>query len=292
MKTFSLALALCLATSGAAAQQRGPVTLRFRYTAGQRARYATRTTQVMPGGAGTTTTTSSHEVETARVNADGSAVQRLHITRFDVSGGTIPEDLRGRVTSAVTGVTLEFTQDPRGHVSARRTIGTVPDEARPVLDGMLDSLDQIGAQLPEGPVSVGSTWHEQRTLHVMPGGDLDMRVDVTCTLREVRGVGPAQTAVVGIAMTLSTPPGANVRGVRLNGSGNATGEAVMELGRGRLGRGHTAGAMRVQMNISGRAINLESTFEHDMTPEAAAPANAAPARPASPARPTTTARPR
>lgn len=276
----ALSLALCIASTTAGAQTRSPVTLRFRYVAGQHARYTTRTTQVMPGGAGTTTTTASHEVETTRVNPDGSAQQRLRITRFDVSGATIPEDLRRRVTSAVTGVTLEFAQDARGHVSARRTIGTVPDEARPILDGMLDSLDQIGAQLPEGPVIPGSTWREQRTLHVLPGAGLDMRVDVTCTLREVRGVGPAQTAVVGIAMTLSTPPGANVRGVRLNGSGNATGESVMELGRGRLGRGHTAGAMHVQMTIGGRAIDLQSTFEHDTSPEAPAAARPAVARPA------------
>ncbi len=282
-RALALSLAFSLSSSIAAAQTRTPTLLRFHYTVGQRARYVTRTTQVMPGGAGTTVTTASHEVETRRVNPDGSAEQRLHITRFDVSGGTIPDELRSRVSRAVTGVTLEFSQDARGHVTARRTVGTVPAEARPLLDGMLDSLDQMGAQLPAGPVAPGATWRDQRTLHVMPGADLDMRVDVTCTLRELRGAGAAQTAVVGIAMTLSTAPGANLRGVRVGGSGNATGEAVMELGRGRLGRGHTTGSMRVQLTVGGRVIDLESTFEYDMTPEGAAPAATPATAPATPA---------
>jgi hypothetical protein len=44
-----------------------------------------------------------------------------------------------------------------------------------------------------------------------------------------------------------------------------------------MGRGHTAGSLRVQMNVGGRAIDLESAFTHDMTPEAPA------ARPPGPA---------
>ncbi len=274
MRAHPIVLAgVLLSAPGALAQhapRQGASLLRFQYAAGQRARYVTRTTQTMPGGEAPTVSTSTHEVETVRVNPDGSAEQRLRILRVDVSGAQAPEALRARVASALTGVTWAFTQDARGRVVARRAAGEVPDEVRPVLDGVLDSLDQMGAALPAEPVAPGATWRERRTLHVVPGaGGLDMNVDATYTLRQVRGAGPARAAVLGVAMTLSTPPGANLRGVRVNGSGSAAGEAVVELGRGRLGRGHTAGSMRIQMTVGGRAIDLQSRFEHDMAPEAA-----------------------
>ena len=278
MKTLSCAAALALALVAPDAAAQGLTRLRYQYAAGQRARYVTRTTQTLPGGSGEPmVVTGSHEVETLRVRPDGGADQRLRIVRLDIAGEAVPEAMRSRAASAIAGVTVEFTQDARGAITARRTVGSVPAELRPVLDDMVASLDQMGAILPAAPVAVGASWHDQRTFHVLPGGGLDMNVDVTYTLRQVRGAGPAQTALLGVSMTLSTPPGANVRGVRLNGSGGATGEASVELGRGRMGRGHTAGSLRVQMNVGGRAIDLESAFTHDMTPEALA------ARPQGPA---------
>ncbi len=268
MKTLSCAAALALALGAPDAAAQGLTRLRYQYAAGQRARYVTRTTQTLPGGAAPVVVTGSHEVETLRVRPDGAADQRLRIVRLDIAGEGVPEAMRSRAASAFAGVTLEFTQDARGAITARRTVGSVPAELRPVLDDMVASLDQMGAILPAAPVAVGAAWHDARTFHVLPGGGLDMNVDVTYTLRQVRGAGPAQTALLGVSMTLSTPPGANVRGVRVNGSGSATGEASVELGRGCMGRGHTAGSLRVQMNVGGRAIDLESAFTHDMTPEA------------------------
>lgn len=277
MKTLPRAAALALALVAPDATAQGLTRLRYRYAAGQRARYVTRTTQALPGAAAPTVITGSHEVETLRVRPDGAADQRLRIVRLDIAGEAVPEAMRTRAAADIAGVTIEFTQDARGAITARHTVGAVPDALRPVLDDVVQSLDQMGALLPAAPVAVGAAWHDQRTIHVLPGGGLDMSVDVTYTLRQVRGAGPAQTALLGVSMTLSTPPGANVRGVRLNGSGAATGEAAVELGRGRMGRGHTAGSLRVQMNVGGRAIDLESAFTHDMTPEAPA------ARPPGPA---------
>lgn len=277
MHTHLRALLVAMALPAAAHAQTagGAVALRYRYVAGQTARYATRTTQTMPG-ASPTVTTARHEVETVRVNPDGSAQQRLRVTEMNLAGEQLPAAMRTQVASAMRGLTLQYTQDARGLVSARSAVGTVPAEVRPMLDALIESLDQMGAQLPAAPVRPGGSWHVARPLHVVPGA-LDMSVDVTYTLRAMQGAGESQTATVGVSMTLSTPSGASLRGVRINGSGTATGDAVLELGRGRMGRSHSAGSMRLQMNLGGRNVDLQSTFEHDLRPEAAGPARPTPA---------------
>lgn len=277
-RTWSVALAVWAFAGEAWAQRGRAATLRFRYAAGQRVRYAARTVQHMPGGAGDTDTSSVHEVETVRVAADGSAEQRLRIVRMTMNGGGVPEPVRRRVTEAMTGVTVEFTQDPRGRVTSRRVAGPVPEEVRAVLAGVLESIDQMGAQLPEGPVAPGATWRERRAIALAPGGaGLQMNVDVTYTLRRVAGAGASQTADVGVAMTIATPPGASLRGATFSGAGSASGEATLELGRGRMGRSRTTGAMRVRVTAGGRDIDLETRFEHEMTPDASAAQRPTPA---------------
>ncbi len=287
---LALTLAASLALTAGEARAQAAAPLRFRYAVGNAARYTTRTTQTMPGALGTTVTTATHEVETLRVRPDGSADQRLRIASMEMAGPNIPTAVRERVTGAMRGLAVEYTVDARGRVTARRAVGEVPDDVRPVLDGVLDSLDQLGAALPEGPVARGATWHERRALRLAPGAtNLDMNVDTAYTLRELRGAGASQVAVLGVAMTITTPAGAAVRGVRMSGSGTATGESVLELGRGRVGSARSSGTMRVQVSAGGRNLDLDTRFEHQMTP--GAPPSAAPPRPARPARPAAPARP-
>ena len=284
MKPHLFALGLLLAPLPSFAQG-APRLLRFHYVAGQRARYTTRTTQTMPGALGTSTTTATQEVETVRVNADGSALQRMRIVSMELDGPMIPPTMRERVTAAMRGLTLEFTQDARGRVTARHPVGEVSPELRPVLDGVLESLDQIGAPLPEGPVAPGATWSERRTIHLTPGPtSLDMNVDATYTLRTHAGTGNAESAVVGVTMAISTPAGGATapQGLRMSGSGEATGESTLDLGQGRVGRGQTQGTMRIQLTVGGRAVDLDTRFQHEMTraegptPASITPASAAP----------------
>ncbi len=296
MKPLLPALTLALALVASEARAQPAATLRYRYVAGTTARYTTRTSQTMPGALGTTVTTSTHDVETVRVLPDGSAEQRMRIASMEMAGANVPAPVRERVTAAMRGLVIEYTVDARGRVAARRTVGEVPEDMRPVLNGVLESLDQLGAPLPEGPVARGGTWHDQRALHLAPGTtSLDMNVDTTYTLRQLRGVGPAQVAVLGVAMTIATPPGMAVRGVRMSGAGSATGESVLELGRGRVGRAQTTGSMRIQVAAGGRNIDLDTRFEHLMTPAPPAapprpPRPVAPTRPGAPARPATAPR--
>ncbi len=288
MKRLAAALGAVVVLWGAAAEAQTSTLLRMRYAVGRRARYTTRTTQTMPAPTGstlTTVTTATHDVETVAVTPDGGATQRMRIARMDIAGPAIPAEIRARVASAMTGLTLEYAQDARGRVTTdRRAVGEVPAELRPMLDAVLDSLDQVGATLPEEPVAVGGTWRERRAIRVAQGAPaLQMNVDTAYTLRQLRGAGAAQTAVIGMTMTITTPPGTTAGQVQVTGTGSATGETVVELGAGRTARGHTAGTLRMQVRVGGRAVDVETRFEHDMTPEAAAPAARAPAR--APARP-------
>lgn len=268
----ALALALALSLLAVEARAQPPVALRYRYTAGSTARYTNRTTQTMSGPLGTTVTTSTHDVETLRVRPDGSADQRLRIVAMTLEGPSIPAPMRERVAAAMRGLAVEYTVDARGRVTSRRTLGDAPEDLRPMLDGVLESLDQLGAALPEEPVARGATWHDQRSLRLVPGAaTLDLSVDTAFTLRELRGVGAAQTAVLATTTTISTPPGTAVRGLRLSGAGSAAGETVLELGRGRVGRAQTRGSMRVQVSANGRNLDLDTRFEHQMSPASPAP---------------------
>jgi len=288
-RCFCLGLALAVGGVGGPVYAQRTTTLRFHYAVGNSTRYTTRTTQVLPGSLGTTVTTATHDVETLRVHPDGSADQRMRIVSMEMSGPNIPAALRDRSTTALRNVAVEYTVDARGRVTTRRAVGTVPDDLRPVFDGVLESLDQLGAVLPEGPVAPGAVWHERRSLHLAPGiAGFDVNVDTAYTLRELRGEGAAQVAVVGVSMTLTTPAGAAVRGVRMAGTGSATGESILELGRGRLGSARSNGTMRVQVSAEGRTLDLDTRFEHQMTPRASSPL----ARPASPMRPGSPMRPR
>ena len=275
-----LALTLTVAGAGASAQPQpaadagarptaaaqAPVTLRFRYVAGQRVRYTTRTVQMLPGTAGQATTTGAVSIETVRVNADGSAEQRLRVESLDMTGRAIPPEVRERFTRAMRGVTMEYTQNPRGQITARRPATGITPEIRPIVDAVMESLDQMSAQLPESPVSVGQSWNESRTLHLAPGAgaNLDMNVNVTYTLREVRGTGTNQTAVIGLAMTTRTAQGAQIATIPVTGAGSATGELVAETGRGAINRSQSNGSMTLELTVRGRSTRVETRFENEM----------------------------
>ena len=137
----------------------------------QRVRQVDRGVRVVGGGG-----------QDGSVAVDGAADQRLRIVRLDIASDAIPEEARSSAAAALANVTIDFTQDARGAITARHMVGTVPEALRPILDNVVESLDQMGAILPAAPVAVGAAWHDQRTFHVMPGGALDMLIDVTYTL--------------------------------------------------------------------------------------------------------------
>lgn len=271
--SLPLALAALTLTSTAAAQPRDigapavsdAVSLRLRYRAGSAARFTTRTVQTSgaEGAATRSTTTATVSIETRAVTPEGDAQQRMRFERLSIENPSLAAPLRERISRALTGASIEYTQSPRGEISARSAAGGVPDELRPVIDAMMQSLDQMGPQLPERAVRVGERWTERRTMHLapLPGTRVDMRYETEFTLRALR---PDGAAVLGLAVTLSTPEGASIAGIPFRGDGSATGETVIDLARGVVRESHTQGEMGVHLTVRGRTVDVPSRFENEM----------------------------
>lgn len=267
----ALALLAALSLPSAAAAQPAPppageaTTLRLRFRAGSTARYATRTVQTSGGGAQATQTTSTAviAVETLAVTPAGDAQQRMRFERMTLENPALPAAVRDRVSRALVGAAIGYTQGPRGDITAREAATGVAAEMRPILDATMQSLDQMGAQLPERAVRVGERWSERRTMHLapIPGTSVDMRYETEYTLRALR---PDGAAVLGVAVTLSTPDGASVAGIPFRGEGRAEGETVIDLARGAVRESRTTGEMTVHLTVRGRTVDVPSRFENEM----------------------------
>lgn len=239
------------------------VTLRLRYAPGV-ARYSTRTVQFAGPNGARSVSAATIAIETLGVTDRGEARRRLRFERMTLENAALPADARARVSRGLAGASVGYTQNARGEITAREPLSGVADELRPVLEAVMQSLDQMGAQLPEGPVRVGDRWSERHTMHLapLPGMNVDLRYETGFTLRALR---PDGTAVLGVAVTLATPEGATLAGMPFRGEGSAQGETLLDLARGLVRESHTAGSMNVHVSPRGqREVTIPSRFENEM----------------------------
>jgi hypothetical protein len=236
------------------------------YTPNQHVTYTTRSVQTAPAPAGQTTTVGTVEIATTAVNPDGSAQLQMRITNMDIQGAAIPASARQQVSQGIAGLTMSYTQNARGQVVNRQEPTGVSPQMRPLVDGVLQSLDQMSPQLPEQAVSIGATWQDHRTTHVTmgPGMQMDLTIDVTYTLRELRNGPHGQTAIIGLAMTMAIGTGSAVANIPITGTGNATGEMTLELSRGVLADSHSTGTMNMHVSAQGRTADVATTFTNEM----------------------------
>lgn len=250
------------ADAGAPQPSGEAVTLRLRYAPGV-VRYATRSVQTAGPANARTTSTATVALETVSVSAAGEARRRMRFERMSLENPAIPADVRARISRGLAGAAIEYTQNPRGEITSREPVAGVADELRPVLDAVMQSLEQMGAQLPERPVRVGERWTERRTMHLapLPGMNVDMTYAMEFTLRALR---PDGAAVLDVAVTLATPEGATIAGMPFRGDGSARGETVLDLGRGVVRESRTTGEMTVHVTARGRTVDVPSRFENEM----------------------------
>jgi hypothetical protein len=252
------------------------------YVPGQTVRYVTRGVQSAPPPAGESRTTGHVEIQTVSVQPNGNAQLRMRITGMDVQGANVNDTVRQQIARGVSGMSMTYTQDPRGRISDRQAPQGVAPEFRPLIEGVLQSLDQMSPQLPENPVSIGDHWNDHRTMHLSlgPSMALDMDIDVTYTLTAVT---PGQSATLGFQMTMGMGQGAHMGNATVTGQGRATGEMQLDLAHGALVSSRSNGEMnmhiRAQQANGGapREADMHTTFQNEMTREGGAGAGAAPA---------------
>jgi len=286
--TASLTLGLCLmAIAPAAIAQHGAVhghgpavapahagatTLRMTYMPGQTVRYVTHAVQQAPAPIGETRTTGHVEIDTVAVRPDGSANLRMRITGMEVQGANVNDAARQQIQRGVAGMALTYTQDARGHITDRAQPSGISAEFRPLIEGVLQSLDQMSPQLPEGAVAVGDHWTDHRTMHLSlgPSMAIDMDIDVTYTLAAVT---PGQSATLNFQMTMGMGHGATVGTATITGLGHASGDMQLDLSHGALASSHSAGDMNMHVaNTNGRVADMHTTYTNTMEREGAAPA--------------------
>ncbi len=254
-----------------------PTVLRLTYVAGQNLRYVTHAVQTAPAPVGETRTTGHVEIETVSVRPDGAAALRMRITGMEVQGANVTDAARQQIQRGVAGMTMNYVQDTRGRISERQTPSGIAPEFRPLVEGVLQSLDQMSPQMPEGAVSVGDHWADHRTMHISLGPSIaiDMDINVTYTLGAVT---PGQSATINFQMTMGMAHGAQMQGATITGQGAATGNMVMDLAHGALVSSHSSGDMNMHIvAANGRVADMRTTYTNDMAREGtgAAPAAAA-----------------
>ncbi len=250
----------------------GGTVLRITYVQGYHGRYVQRTTQTIegaqPGRSVTSVTRSTMDFETVAVHPDGTADEQMRVAEMDVTGEGLPPAIRATLSHGVTGATYAYTQDARGRIVSRRPVTGVSDEMRSVVDGVTQSVDQMSPVLPVGPIALGGSWHEQKTLHIAPGTamGMDMNVEVTYTLRELgpERPGGVHPAVIGVAMTLGTPAGTSLQGMAVQGHGTTTGEMTLDLWHGCVLHSHSTGTMSMHVAIPGSTLDIVTHIENTL----------------------------
>lgn len=285
---LSLTLTLSLLASPAHAQRghgvlraappvapRQPTILRLTYVQGQSARYVTHAVQTAPAPIGETHTTGHVQIDTVAVRPDGSAALRMRITGMEVQGANVTDAARQQIQRGVAGMTMNYTQDARGRITDRQAPSGIAPEFRPLVEGVLQSLDQMSPQMPEGPVSIGDHWADHRTMHLSlgPSMAIDMDINVTYTLAAVT---PGQAASINFQMTMGMAHGVQMQGASVTGQGAATGNMAMDLAHGVLVSSHSAGDMNMHLvGANGRAADVHTTYANDMAREGAGAAGPA-----------------
>ena len=249
----------------------GATVLRYSYVAGERARYVSRQAQHAPTPAGDTRSTSHIEIETVSVGADGVARLRMRMVDLDVQSAAITPDVRQQINRGIGGMALTYSQDARGHVSARGGATGVSAEFQPLVDGLMQSLDQMSPSFPATPVAVGGTWSDHRTLqmNLMPGVALGMELDLSYTLREVRSAPTGQVVVLACTVGMRLNPGTAAGGVSFRGEGQATGDMTLDMAHGQIISTRSQGHMQMHVSVNGRNTDVPSRFENEMVREGA-----------------------
>jgi hypothetical protein len=252
--------------AGAAAAPNGPpVSLRFRYAQGGRLRYAVRSNQSAQGL--TSNIAQTLEMETQRVQPDGAADQRVRTLSFSMESGALPPAQRQSLQQAMMGAVFQYRVDARGRVQSRQPVQGLQGSLTELGDQVWQTVEGAIPALPEAPIAVGASWTETKNVRFALGAArLAMRMDLTYTLREVRRVGGAQTAVLGVAVNLTVTQGVGAPNVQVSGTGRATGEVLFNVDRGVLQRSTSSLSLDVNFTSRGsRASTMRMTATSEMT---------------------------
>lgn len=251
------------AGAGAATPSGPSVTLRFRYAQGARNRYTVRSNQTAQRL--TTNITQTLEIETQRVQGDGSADQRARTLAFNMESGALPPAQRQALSQSMMGAVFQYRVDPRGRVVSRQPVQGLQGSLIELGDSVWQTVEGSIPALPEGPVAVGASWNETKQVRFALGATrLAMRVDLTYTLREIRRSGAEQTAVIGVAMVLTVNQGAGAPNVTVSGRGQARGEVQFAVERGVVQR--SSSTLQLDVNVTSRGshpsvINMTGSSE-------------------------------
>jgi hypothetical protein len=225
------------------------ISLRFRYAQGARNRYLIRSSQTAQGLRSNITQTL--EIETERVQPDGSAEQRARTLAFNMESGALPAQQSRALQQAMMGAVFQYRIDPRGHVIARQPVQGLQGSLVELGDQVWQTIEGSIPTLPEAPIAPGASWNETKQVRFALGAArLAMRVDLTYTLREVRRVGAGQTAIIDVAMNLTVTQGVGAPNVTVSGTGRATGEVHFAVDRGLLQR--SSSSLSLDVNFVSR----------------------------------------
>jgi hypothetical protein len=252
------------ARDASAATPSGPaVTLRFRYAQGARNRYSVRSNQTAQRL--TTNITQTLEVETQRVQPDGSAEQRARTLSFNMDSGALPPQQRQALSQSMLGAVFQYRVDPRGRVVSRQPVQGLQGSLAELGDSVWQTVEGSIPALPDAPVAVGASWNETKQVRFALGATrLSMRVDLTYTLRELRRVGSEQVAVIRVDMNLTVNQGVGAPNVTVSGRGQARGEVQFSVDRGVVQR--SASTLQLDVTVTSRGshpstINMTGSSE-------------------------------
>lgn len=253
----------------------GAAVLRMTYQPGQTVRYVMHGVQQAPPPVGEMHSTSHIEISTVSVRPDGAAQLRMRVTGMELQGASVTDAARQQIQRGVANMSMTYTQDQRGHISDRAAPSGVSPEFQPLIEGMLQSLDQMSPELPEGAVAVGDHWTEHRPMHlsVGPSVAIDMDIDVTYTLA---AAVPGTSAMLNIQMTLGMSHPATAGGATITAHGTGTGSIGLDLAHGVLDSSHSTGEMNMHLvAANGRPADVHFTYTNEMTRDGAAATTAA-----------------
>ncbi len=265
----SLSLLLFAAPAAAQTPAAAPVLLRYRYAAGEHHRYLVRSTSTAPAPIGRMVTSMHADMETRSVAPDGSAVIRSRFTGVELTSAMIPAAAAQQIRQGMEGMSVEVTQDARGVVTAHQPATGVSPQLRPIMDGLMQSMEQMGLWLPENPVRVGESWRQTRTLHLPLGalGALDLDVNVTYTLRALRGPATARRADIAMVTAITMAHPMVIQGVTVEGSGNGTGTLTFDVNAGALHDTLAHVTMLIHTSAGGQSQDIRTQSDSEMRPE-------------------------
>jgi hypothetical protein len=244
----------------------GPAVLRLVSTPGERERFRCTTTQRLGARRGALEARAVMELQTLSVGEGGAARRRARLLRLELRGG-YPFGVRPALLRALGGAAVEFTQDPRGALGDWAP-WAVPEAQEPVRDAVLGALQGLQPRLPEAPVSPGATWADTAAVSLRPGegASLTLMVETTWRLEALRGTaaGALVEARISFVQRLQAAEGATMASFPVTGGGEARGELVLDLSRGRLERAQVTGSLGLRLGLPTRTVESTSRFAQDL----------------------------